>query len=75
MIGWVIFLVLFGWLFALAIILVLGLVLCACLINFIATGRCDVMEDEEEEGEREAIRGPRGRQRDAPPSRYAGTAQ
>ena len=50
-IGWILFLLLFGWIVGLALLLVLILIGCAGLYNFICTGRCAVMEEEEEEGE------------------------
>ena len=49
-VGWVLFLVLFGWIVGLALLLVLLLLACACLYNYICTGRCEVEEAEEGEG-------------------------
>lgn len=50
LVGWVFFLVLFGWIVGLALLLVLCLILCACLYNYICTGRCEATEEEEEGG-------------------------
>lgn len=49
--GWIIFLVLFGWIVGLALLIVLLLICCAAFYNFICTGRCAVDEPQEEEGE------------------------
>lgn len=53
-VGWVLFLVLFGWIVGLALLLVLLMIGCASLYNFICTGRCAV-EEEEGEGEGDYI--------------------
>lgn len=73
-IGWIIFLILFGWMVALALLLVLFLTLCACFVNFICTGNCRVDEDDEEEEEEvQAIRGAEGRRNTSPIYDYEGT--
>ena len=46
-IGWILFLVLFGWVVALALILILVLVMCAYTLNFICTGRCSIDNEED----------------------------
>ncbi len=69
LIGWIIFLVLFGWIVGLAMLLVLLLILCACCANYICTGRCEVSEGEEEEGEGEPSQGRDG-ERPLPSSNY-----
>ena len=43
--GWIVFLVLFGWIIALALILVFVLVIFAYILNFFCTGRCEIDED------------------------------
>ena len=53
-IGWIIFLVFFGWIVGLALILVFILVMFAYCVNFICTGRCQV-EEEGEEGEQQNV--------------------
>ena len=46
-IGWILFLICFGWIIALALILVAVLVLCAYCLNFICTGRCSIDDDDD----------------------------
>ena len=46
-IGWILFLVLFGWVVALALILILVLVMCAYTLNFICTGRCSIDDEDD----------------------------
>ena len=46
-IGWILFLVLFGWIVGLALILVVILICFAYIFNFMCTGRCKVEEIEE----------------------------
>lgn len=76
LIGWILFLVFFGWVVGLALLLVLLLTACACFVNFICTGKCQVEEDEEEgrEGEGQAIQGEE-RQGNPPFHNYEGTAE
>ena len=50
-VGWILFLVFFGWIVGLALLLVLMMVACASLYNFICTGKCAVEEAEEGEGD------------------------
>lgn len=45
-IGWILFIVFFGWIVALALILVFILIIFAYILNFICTGRCKIEEDE-----------------------------
>ena len=48
-VGWILFLVFFGWVVGLALLLVLLLTLCACFVNFLCTGKCQVEDDSEEQ--------------------------
>jgi len=45
-IGWIVFLLLFGWIIALALVLVFILVVFAYILNFICTGRCQIEEED-----------------------------
>ena len=58
-IGWILFLVLFGWIVGLALILVAVLICFAYIFNFMCTGRCRVEEADEQ---REATNGTNGNQ-------------
>ena len=44
-IGWILFLLVFGWIVALALVLVFILIVFAYILNFICTGRCEIDED------------------------------
>jgi hypothetical protein len=44
-IGWILFIIFFGWIVALALILVFVLIVFAYILNFICTGRCQIEED------------------------------
>ncbi|XP_003382854.2 PREDICTED: uncharacterized protein LOC100634091 [Amphimedon queenslandica] len=46
-IGWFFFLLLFGWIIALALLLVGILVMCAYTLNFVCTGRCTIDDDDD----------------------------
>lgn len=46
-IGWIFFILLFGWIVLLALILVGILVSCAYLLNFICTGRCSIDDEDD----------------------------
>ena len=46
-IGWILFIIFFGWIVALALVLVFILVIFAYILNFICTGRCQIDEDED----------------------------
>lgn len=46
-IGWFFFLLLFGWIVALALLLVGVLVVCAYALNFMCTGRCSIDDDDD----------------------------
>ena len=43
--GWIIFLVLFGWIIGMALVLVFILVVFAYVLNFVCTGRCEIEEE------------------------------
>ena len=49
-IGWILFLVLLGWIVALALVLVFVLIVFAYILNFICTGRCEINEEEGDGG-------------------------
>ena len=48
-VGWIFFLLIFGWIVLLALILVGILVLCAYVLNFICTGRCSIDDDDDDD--------------------------
>lgn len=46
--AWFLFLLFFGWVVALALLLILILVMCAYALNFLCTGRCSIDDDEDQ---------------------------
>lgn len=72
-VGWILFLVFFGWVVGLALLLVLLLTLCACCINFMCTGKCQVEDSNEEETMQQQAEGQAIRDTSTPHN-YEGTA-